>query len=192
MNTREDFFDGPVDVDETFVGGKRRNMHADKRMEMDGRGVEAKAIVAGIKDRHSNQVAAMKIDSIDTDTMQPFLAEHVEYDAKVYTDDARDYRSISFERESVRHSLGEYVKGQAHTNGIESFWSMQKRAYKGTFHTLSPKHLDRYVQEFANKHNMRESGTLEQMRTTVAGLVGRNLLYRDLIADNGLANHART
>ena len=93
MNTTEDFFDGPVDVDETFVGGKRRNMHADKRMEMDGRGVEAKAIVAGIKDRHSNQVAAMKIDSIDTDTMQPFLAEHVEYDAKVYTDDARDYEA---------------------------------------------------------------------------------------------------
>ena len=188
----ENFFDGPVEVDETFVGGKRRNMHKDRRMEMDGRGAEGKTIVAGIKDRRSNRVAAMKIDSVDTDTMQSFLAEHVEYDAKVYTDDARVYRSISFERESVRHSLGEYVKGQAHTNGIESFWSMLKRAYKGTFHKLSPKHLDRYVQEFANKHNMRESGTLDQMRTTVAGLVGRNLLYRDLIADNGLANHART
>ncbi len=66
-----------------------------------------------------------------------------------------------------------------------------KRGHKGTFHKFSPKHLDRYVQEFAAKHNLRESGTLVQMRNTVARMVGRNLFYRDLIADNGLSSAAR-
>ena len=68
---------------------------------------------------------------------------------------------------------------------------MLKRAHKGTFHKLSPKHLDRYVREFAGRHNMRESGTLEQMRHTITRLMGRNLLYRDLVADNGLSSGAR-
>ena len=80
----------------------------------------------------------------------------------------------------------------AHTNGIESFWSMLKRAHKGTFHKISPKHLQRYVSEFAGKHNIRDLGTLGQMRDTVARMVGRNLLYRDLVANNGRASGART
>ena len=79
----------------------------------------------------------------------------------------------------------------AHTNGMESFWSMLKRAHMGTFHKLSPKHLNRYVQEFAGKHNTRDLGTVAQMRDTVARLVGKNLLYRALIADNGLDSGAR-
>ena len=95
---------------------------------------------------------------------------------------------MSFDHEAVNHSAGEYVRDQAHTNGIESFWAMLKRAHGGTFHKISPKHLQRYVSEFAGKHNVRDSGTLAQMRHTVARLIGRNLLYRDLIADNGLSS----
>ena len=113
-------------------------------------------------------------------------AEHTESGATVYTDDAAAYRP-EFEHEAVNHTVSEYVRGQAHTNGIES-WSMLKRAHDGTFHKMSPKHLQRYVSEFAGKHNIRDSGTLAQMRDTVARLVGRNLLYRDLIADNGLSS----
>ena len=116
------------------------------------------------------------------------MADNAEPDAVVYTDDAAAYEDIPNPHESVKHSVSEYVKGMAHTNGIESFWSMLKRAHKGTFHKISPKHLDRYVHEFAGKHNVRDSGTLTQMRDTVARLVGRNLLYRDLIADNGLSS----
>ena len=89
-----------------------------------------------------------------------------------------------FDHEAVNHSAGEYVDRMAHTNGIGSFRSTLKRAHKGAFHTMSPKHLQRYVSEFAGKHNIRDSGTLAQMRDTV----GRNLLYRDLIADNGLSS----
>ena len=80
----------------------------------------------------------------------------------------------------------------AHTNGMESFWSMLKRAHMGTFHKLSPKHLNHYVQEFSGRHNVRDLGTLAQMRNTVPRLVGRNLLYVDLIADNGLDSGARS
>ena len=74
--------------------------------------------------------------------------------------------------------ISEYVRGDAHTNGMESFWSGLKRAHKGTFHKLSPKHLDRYVQEFAAKHNLRESDTLEQMRHVVRGMAQRRLRYQ--------------
>ena len=89
-------------------------------------------------------------------------------------------------------TASENGRDQIHINGMESFWSMLKRAHMGTFHKLSPKHLDRYVQEFAGKHNMRNSGTLAQMRGTVARLVGRNLLYWDLVAKNGLSSGARS
>ena len=75
--------------------------------------------------------------------------------------------------------------------GVESFWGMLKRGYHGTFHKISPEYLNRYVQEFAAKYNIRDTGTLDQMRDTVARLVGRNLLRRDLIADNGLSNAGR-
>ena len=73
----------------------------------------------------------------------------------------------------MKHSLSQYVKGDAHTNGIESLWSMLKRAHKGTFHKISPKHLDRYVQEFAGKHNVREQDTVEQMAAVVEGMAVR-------------------
>ena len=113
-------------------------------------------------------------------------------EATVYTDGEPAYAGISRQHEAVKHSVGEYVRGMAHTNGMESFWSMLKRAHVGTFHKLSPKHLNRYVQEFAAKHNIRDSGTLAQMRDTVGRMIGRNLLYTDLIAYNGLDSGARS
>ena len=83
--------------------------------------------------------------------------------------------------ETVKHSVAEYVNGQAHTNGIESFWAMLKRGYHGVYHQMSEKHLQRYVNEFAGRHNMREMDTIDQMRHVVAGLIGRRLMYRDLV-----------
>ena len=80
----------------------------------------------------------------------------------------------------------------AHTNGIESFWSMLKRAHMGTFHKFSPKHLDRYVTEFAGRHNLREADTIDVMGAVFDGSVGKRLRYRELIADNGLHSGARS
>ena len=103
--------------------------------------------------------------------------------ATVYTDDAAAYKGMPFEHESVRHSTGEYVKEMAHTNGIESFWATLKRAHKGVYHKISPKHLQRYVDQFAAKHNIRGKDTIDQMQSVVAGMVGKRLMYRDLVAD---------
>ena len=187
-------FDGPVEIDETYFGGRRRNMSLAKRKELAGTGGGAigKTAVVGAKDRDSNEVRVEVVRQTDGETLQGFVREHVEPGATIYTDEAAAYKGMpEFDHEAVNHSVSEYVDGMAHTNGIESFWSMLKRAHKGTFHKIFPKHLQRYTSEFAGKHNIRDSGTLVQMRDTVARLVGRNLLYRDLIRSNGLSNGAR-
>ena len=90
---------------------------------------------------------------------------------------------MPFDHASVRHSVGEFVDGMAHTNGIESFWSMLKRAHKGVYHKISAKHLQRYVNEFSGRHGVRERGTLDQMQSVVAGMVGKRLSYRESVAE---------
>ncbi len=92
----------------------------------------------------------------------------------------------------MKHSVGEYVDGKIHTNGIESLWSMLKRAHKGVYHKLSPKHLQRYVNQFAGRHNIREMDNIEQMAAVVEGMAAKRLRYRELIADNGLPSGARS
>ena len=138
-------FDGPVEVDETYVGGRKKNMSKAKRREEFGRGPAGKTMVMGAKDRETNRVAAQVIERKDRETMQGFVADHAAPGAKVYTDTAGGYSGMTgFDHEKVNHNVAEYVRDQAHTNGVESFWSMLKRAHKGTFHKISPKHLQRY------------------------------------------------
>ena len=184
-------FAGPVEADETFVGGRAKNMHAAKRKQLTGRGGTDKTAVAGVKDRATGRVRASVVERVDGPTLTGFVEGHAAPEAIVYTDEATAYTTLA-NRHAVKHGVGEWVRDQIHINGMESFWSMLKRAHMGTFHKLSPKHLDRYVQEFAGKHNMRNSGTLAQMRSTVARLVARTLLYRDLVAKNGLSSGARS
>ena len=187
-------FDGPIECDETYVGGKRRNMSNSQRkaLKNTGRGAVGKAAVVGVKDRKTNKVAARTIKQTDAETLQGFVAEHATPDAKVYTDDATAYQGLPFDHETVTHSLSQYVRDDVHTNGIESLWSMFKRGHKGTFHKISPKHLDRYVQEFAARHNLREQDTIDIMTSIAESSVGKRLRYRELIEDNGLSNGSRS
>ena len=182
-------FAGPVEADESFFGGKEKNKHRRQKL-LAGRGPLGKVAVAGVKDRATRRVCATVVPDTTSATLRGFVTAHVADGAMVYTDGEPAYADLP-RHEVVKHSVGEYVRGMAYTNGIESFWSMLKRAHMGTFHKLSPKHLNRYVQEFAGKQNMRESGTLTQMRDTVSALVGRDLPYRSLIAANGLPSGAR-
>ena len=102
-------------------------------------------------------------------------------DTLIYTDEATAYQDLP-NQEAVKHSVLEYVRGPIHTNGIESFWSMLKRAHMGTFHRMSPKHLHRYVDEFVSRHNMRELGTLQQMELMAARMGDTQLRYKDLVS----------
>jgi len=174
-------FDGPVEVDESHFGGLKKNMHKSKRELVAGRGPAGKTVVVGAKDRATKRVSAKVVDSKDAPTLQGFVESHRKRGAKVYTDDWPSYKGLE-NHEVVKHSVSEYVNGQAHTNGMESFWGMVKRGYHGVFHYMSPRHLHRYVNEYAGKHNIRDMDTLEQMQNTVANLVGKRLLWRDLTA----------
>ena len=185
-------FSGPVEADETYVGGRRKNMHRSQRKELSGRGTAGKAAVVGVKDRETKRVRAKVVEHTDGATLQGFVSVHAAPGATVYTDEATAYQGMPFDHETVKHSVGEYVRGQAHTQGIESFWSMLKRGYIGVYHKMSPKHLNRYVAEFTNRHNVRESDTIKQMGAMVAGMGGKRLRYEDLIAPNGLSSGART
>ena len=142
-----------------------------------------------MKDRATKRVAARVIKHTDKETLGGFVDEHASPDAKLYTDDASAYRSTGRSHKRVKHSAQEFLRYLAgetvHTNGVESFWSVLKRAHKGVYHRLSPKHLQRDVDTFAGRQNLRELDTIDQMHHVVAGMVGRRLLYRDLVADNG-------
>ena len=133
-------FAGPVEVDETYVGDRERNKHGKKKLRA-GRGGVGKTVVAGAKDRATNEVRAKVVEATDAKTLQGFVADHVAPGATVYTDEAKAYKGMPFNHEFVRHSTGEYVKEMAHTNGMESFWATLKRAHKGVYHKISPKHL---------------------------------------------------
>ncbi len=113
--------------------------------------------------------------------LRGFAASAAAQGATVYTDDHKGYLGIPHPHETVRHSVSEYVSGMAHTNGIESFWALLKRGYHGTFHHISPKHLQRYVAEFATRHNLRPQDTATMMGETVARMSGKPLTYAGLV-----------
>ena len=178
---RGDFgkFDGTVEVDETYVGGKAANMHkAVRETRIHGRGYTGKAGVQGARQRESGTVRAEVL------TGQPLTAnvlKWVEPGSVVYTDDAKGYRGLSesFLHSSVIHD-SEYVRGAVSTNGIESFWSLLKRGLHGTYVSVDPVHLFRYVDERAFTYNLRDLTDLGRFSALLRTVAGRPLTYTEL------------
>ena len=166
---------GPVEVDEKYVGGVESNKHESQK------GKTKKAVVAGIRDRDTGKVTATPVPEATQARLVNFIEQHVESkDTTVYTDGNPAYNIIK-NHESVNHSVGEYVRGKVHTNGIESFWALLQRGYVGIYHHISHKHIHRYVNEFAGRLNIRDMDTISMMSTLAEHMSGKRLTYHTLV-----------
>ena len=126
------------------------------------------------------KIHAEVVEDTKRATLHGVVNENVSGEAPKYTDENRSYKGLK-NHKSVNHSLGKWVDGQVHTNGIESFWAMFRRSFHGTFHKMSYKHLHRYLNEFYGRHNVRSLDTISQMELMVLGMNMKRLRYKDLV-----------
>lgn len=148
--------DNEVEVDETFIGGKNKNKHA-KKKNPNSQGGGGKAPVIGLMER-GGKVIARKIENRDTETLTKQVVKNVKQSAILYTDEHKGYGFVGtlYKHHTVNHSIKQYVDGSAHTNTLEGFWSLLKRGIIGIYHFTSPKHLQKYVDEFTFRYNTRK------------------------------------
>ncbi len=175
---------GDVEVDETYIGGKARNMHKGKR-EAKGRGTVGKTPVMGLLERHSENghstVRTEVVPDIKAETLQGKVKEYVEKGSDVYTDTLASYEGLNadFAHQMINHAEA-YVNGQVHTNGLENFWSLTKRCIKGTYVSIAPFHTFRYLDEEAFRFNNRKVKDSDRFTKMLQSISGKRLTYRKL------------
>jgi transposase-like protein len=171
---------GSVEVDETFIGGKARNMHAAKRKHL-GTGGAGKVAVMGLLERHG-EVRTMVVSNVRRNSLHGEVSKHVEAGSTVYSDALKSYNRLEEEyiHNVINHSE-EYVRGHVHTNGIENFWSLLKRSLGGTYISVEPFHLFRYLDEQAFRFNKRKATDGQRFMELVSMITGKRLEYKTLI-----------
>lgn len=185
-DARPEMLGGTVEVDETYVGGKNKNRHGDKKIEgSQGRSAADKTPVVGLLQREGKVVTYVTRDT-DAGTLQWLIRKNVATDAVVVTDAYRSYNGLeaTHEHVKVKHEDGGYVvkrEGKKfHTQNIENFWSQLKRGYIGVFHFISPQHLHRYCDEFSSRYNSRHLSNIDRFVFSLSGAEGKRLTYREL------------
>jgi len=184
-----------VEVDETFVGGKVKNMHRDRRARFAAQGghtggATGKAIVVGMLDRDERQIRAQVVANVKRETLQDAVLKNVKYGSRLYTDNAVPYDRMNWHyvHEVVNHAE-EYVRGQVHTNGLENFWSLLKRNLKGTYVAVEPFHLERYVDEQVFRFNNRATkdnplNDSDRFLLALSQVAGKRLTFAELTGKN--------
>jgi transposase-like protein len=178
---------GTVEVDETFIGGKARNMHKEQRQaKIHGRGGVGKAIVMGLLERHG-KVSVAVVPDRSSASLQPRVRAIVKGGAELMTDALPSYKGLDAEYvHGVIDHAEAYVDGKVHTNGIENFWALLKRMIGGTYVSVEPYHLFRYLDEESFRFNEREATDARRFRKAMAGVTGKRLTYKKLTGKLGL------
>jgi len=179
---------GEVEVDETYIGGKARNMHKSRKAKvLKGKhgGSVGKTAIQGLLARHG-EIRTKVVEEVKRKTLVDGIQEHVEAGSTVYTDDAVAYYGIEGYEHKVINHAEKYVDGQIHTNGIENFWALLKRGLSGTYVSVEPFHLFRYVDEQAFRYNNRKDmNDSDRFVAVMRQVVGKRLTYAELTAKVG-------
>jgi len=181
---------GPVEVDETFVGGQKRFMHAKRRAKYTDATVDNKAVVMGFFDRDLRRIRTTVIPNVRRDTLQDAVLAHVKKGSTVYTDNATTY--VKWSQNYVHEIVNKaetYVRGQVHVNGLENFWSLVKRSLKGTYIAVEPFHLSRYLDEqiFRFENRATKDNPLndsDRFMLALSQVSGKRLTYAELTGKN--------
>jgi len=182
---------GEIEADETFIGGLAKNMHKHERArKITGTGGSGKEAVLGIVERgtedRTSRIKTIHVPNVKRRTLAPEIRAAVEPGATIYTEALKSYLGLSdaYTHETVDHAI-EFVRGNVHTNHVENFWSLLKRALKGTYVSVDPAHLGRYVDEQTFRFNERDDNDGGRFRKVVSSVAGRRLTYKELISDGG-------
>ena len=172
---------GEFEVDESFIGGLARFMHKDKKAKITGTGGAGKAIVMGLLDRKTKKIRLRHVANTQRETLQGVVREYVEGGSYIFSDAWVAYNGLDrdYIHQVIDHAE-EYVRGNVHTNGIENFWSLLKRGLKGTYISVEPFHLFRYLDEQAFRYNERKNDDGGRFALALSQIVGKRLTYKEL------------